>query len=66
VSRYVRDSLSDNTRRAYLSDLRHFEAWGAAIPSTDVTLADYLAAYAGIRELPALWNFSCRSKTKRE
>lgn len=47
VSRYVRDSMSDNTRRAYLSDLRHFEAWGAEIPATDVTLADYLAAYAG-------------------
>ena len=47
VSRYVRDSMSDNTLRAYLSDLRHFESWGAAIPATDVTLADYLAAYAG-------------------
>jgi len=47
VSEYVRDSLSDNTRRAYLSDLRHFEAWGGAIPATDTALADYLAAHAG-------------------
>jgi hypothetical protein len=28
VARYVRDSLAENTRRAYQSDLRHFE--GAA------------------------------------
>ena len=47
VSRYLRDSLSDNTRRAYLSDLRHFELWGGAIPATDIVLADYLAAHAG-------------------
>ena len=32
VAGYVRASLADNTRRAYLSDLRHFEAWGGSTP----------------------------------
>jgi hypothetical protein len=30
VAGFVRASLADNSRRAYLSDLRHFEHWGAA------------------------------------
>lgn len=46
VSSCVRDSLSDNTRRAYVSDLAHFDAWGGTIPSTDQQLACYLADYA--------------------
>jgi hypothetical protein len=28
VSSLVRDSVADSTRRAYLSDLAHFESWG--------------------------------------
>jgi integrase len=47
VREYVRDSISDNTKRAYRSDLQHFLDWGGAIPALDVTLADYLAQYAG-------------------
>ena len=31
VSGYVRDSLSDNTRRAYRSDPMHFQDWGGTI-----------------------------------
>lgn len=46
ASDYVRVSVSENTRRAYRSDLRHFVNWGGSIPSTDVMIADYLAAYA--------------------
>lgn len=47
VTDYVRASISDNTRRAYRSDLDHFIQWGGSIPSTDVLIADYLAAHAG-------------------
>ena len=47
VREYVRDSISDNTKRAYRSDLRHFRDWGGTIPATDVMLADYLAQHAG-------------------
>lgn len=44
---YVRASVSENTRRAYRSDLQHFIDWGGAIPATDVMIANYLAAHAG-------------------
>jgi hypothetical protein len=46
VAGYVRDSLADNTRRAYQSDLRHFELWGGSLPASPKTVAAYLAAYA--------------------
>ena len=47
VRTYVHASVSDNTRRAYRSDLRHFMDWGGTVPATDVLLADYLARHAG-------------------
>ncbi len=46
VASLVRDSLADNTRRAYLSDLAHFESWGGQVPATDRLIASYLAAHA--------------------
>jgi integrase len=46
VADYVRESLAENTRVAYLSDLAHFESWGGRIPATPETIAEYLAAHA--------------------
>lgn len=46
VAGYVADSLAENTRRAYLSDLAHFAAWGGGIPADDAMVASYLAAHA--------------------
>ena len=46
VANYVRDSLAENTRRAYLSDLGQFEAWGGSLPASPETIAAYLAAHA--------------------
>jgi hypothetical protein len=46
VSSLVRESLADSTRRAYLSDLAHFETWGGQVPATDDLIASYLAAHA--------------------
>ena len=46
VAGYVRDSLAENTRRAYQSDLRHFEVWGGSLPAFPETIAAYLAAHA--------------------
>ena len=46
VARYVRSSLAENSRRAYLSDLAQFESWGGSIPATSETVASYLAARA--------------------
>jgi integrase len=46
VRKYVSQSLSENTRRAYRADLDHFIAWGGSIPCPAETLAEYLAAHA--------------------
>jgi integrase len=46
VATYVQDSLAENTRRAYLSDLAHFENWGGSLPSSDKMLALYFASHA--------------------
>jgi len=46
VADYVRDSVAENTRRAYASDLAHFEAWGGRIPASAEMIAAYLAAHA--------------------
>jgi len=46
VAALVQNSIADNTRRAYLSDLAQFESWGGCIPTTDTMLASYLAAHA--------------------
>jgi integrase len=43
---FIRASLSNNTRKAYRSDLGHFIAWGGSIPATPEMVASYLAAHA--------------------
>ena len=49
VSGPVRDlianSIADNTRRAYKSDVEHFLAWGGAFPASPTSIASYLAEY---------------------
>ncbi len=47
VKGYVQDAISPNTRRAYKSDLAHFEKWGGTIPATKEMVAAYLAEHAG-------------------
>jgi integrase len=54
VAGYVRNSLAANTRRAYLSDLRHFEAWGGSLPATAQTIAAYLAVHADMLSVATL------------
>jgi len=44
---YLENNLSENTRRAYAADLKHFEEWGGVIPASEVMVANYLAAHAG-------------------
>jgi integrase len=46
VQEYCRASLAENTRKAYLSDLDHFTAWGGLIPAGQETVAAYLADHA--------------------
>lgn len=45
-NRYQIAATSDNTRRAYQSDIRHFESWGGQLPSTTETILRYLHAFA--------------------
>jgi len=46
INEFIRDSLSDNTRRAYASDLARFEAWGGHVPATVEMIAAYLSDHA--------------------
>lgn len=43
---YVHLATSDNTRKAYQSDIRHYENWGGKLPSTPEMIAKYLHFYA--------------------
>ncbi|HJV74688.1 MAG TPA: tyrosine-type recombinase/integrase [Noviherbaspirillum sp.] len=43
---FLAAATSDNTRRAYRSAIRHFLAWGGALPSDESTMIRYLLAYA--------------------
>jgi hypothetical protein len=54
VADYIRESLAENTRVAYLSDLAHFETWGARIPATPETIAEYLVAHANVLSVATL------------
>lgn len=44
---FIENSVSENSRRAYLSDLREFELSGGSIPASPDTLAEHLAQNAG-------------------
>lgn len=46
VEHFIRESLSENTRKAYRADLAHFTAWGGQLPATADTVAMYLASHA--------------------
>lgn len=42
----IERSLSDSTRAAYQSDLKHFRDWGGTLPASPATIAAYIAAFA--------------------
>lgn len=54
IRHYVENALSENSRRAYRTDLQHFLAWGADIPSSPEQVAAYLTAHAGILSIATL------------
>ena len=54
VSDYLRAALSDNSRRAYRSDLNQFLTWGGTIPTNSEMVAAYLAAHAGLHAIATL------------
>lgn len=46
IQHYQTAATSDNTRRAYQSDIRHFELWGGQLPATTETILRYLSTFA--------------------
>lgn len=46
TNRYQIAATSENTRRAYQSDIRHFQNWGGQLPSTTEGILRYLHAFA--------------------
>lgn len=45
-NRYQIAATSDNTRRAYQADIRHFENWGGQLPATTEAILRYLHTFA--------------------
>lgn len=45
---YLDASLSDNTKKNYISDLKHFVAWGGKLPCGTMMLINYITACAEI------------------
>jgi integrase len=54
ILEFVAAARSDNTRRAYQSDLRHFIARGGRIPATAEEVARYLADHASTLSMATL------------
>lgn len=43
---YIKAATSENTRKAYQADIRHFESWGGKLPATPENIIEYLKTYA--------------------
>ena len=43
---YLVNATSENTRKAYRSDIKHYEKWGGILPATPETIIHYLQAFA--------------------
>lgn len=61
---YIHAATSDNTRKAYQTDIRHFAQWGGLLPAAVDTVMQYLQQHAGrlnprtlTRRLTALRNW---------
>lgn len=45
---YIQHATSNNTRKAYQADIRHFMTWGGGLPSTPDVVIRYLEAHADV------------------
>lgn len=45
---YANIATSDNTRKSYRSDIRHFMAWGGVLPATPEMIVHYLELHANM------------------
>lgn len=46
IRNLIHHSISDNTRIAYQTDLKHFIEWGGQLPASPMTVAAYIAAFS--------------------
>lgn len=46
INTYIQAATSDNTRRAYRQDIRHFVTWGGKLPTTTDAIVKYLHTHA--------------------
>jgi integrase len=46
IGDYIQAATSDNTRRAYQSDIRHFMEWGGILPASTEIILHYLQQHA--------------------
>jgi integrase len=54
VRRLIASSLSENTTRAYRSDISELAKWGGELPWSPELVAEYLASHAGILAIATL------------
>ena len=45
---YIHAATSNNTRKAYQADIRHFVLWGGHLPTSGEVIMKYLHHYAGL------------------
>lgn len=45
---YIHAATSNNTRKAYQSDVRHFINWGGLLPASPESIVNYLHQYAAV------------------
>ena len=46
VQDYIQRATTDNTRKAYQQDIRHFQSWGGKLPTDTATVIRYCHAHA--------------------
>lgn len=46
---YLAAATSDNTRKAYRHDIRHYENWGGKLPATPEAIVRYLEVFAPLK-----------------
>ena len=54
ISGFIERSISDNSQKAFISDLAHFKQWGGILPSTIEQVSIYLSDHAEIHSMATL------------
>lgn len=52
---YIEQSTSDNSRKAFTNDMRHFTEWGGNVPANNETVVRYLIAHAEMLSIATLY-----------